>query len=184
MCQLADEKLEASMARLEDIRFVNVAIDSGTVHSFTLIHCIISNPIILTRPALFDLCESLHFTTENYASLFESIVRRLMPRESSTSSPERKKPNIVICVFLIDHLKAQADALDLFLVNTREYSVIIHIHCFAHMLNLVMCRSPDGDSLSRVVGEIKALQLLLRKHEAVSFIGTKCPAFVATHWLD
>jgi hypothetical protein len=28
------------------------------------------------------------------------------------------------------------------------------------------------------------LQLLLRKREAVSFIGTKCPAFVATRWLD
>jgi hypothetical protein len=88
MSRLADEKLEASMAQLEDIRFVNVAIDSGTVHSLTLIHCMISNPFLLTHPVLFDLCENLHFTTGNCASLFESIVRRLGPRESSTSHPE------------------------------------------------------------------------------------------------
>jgi hypothetical protein len=51
------------------------------------------------------------------------------------------------------------------------------------MLNLVVPRSPDGDSLSRIVGEIKALQLFLPKREAVSFIGTKCPALVAARWI-
>jgi hypothetical protein len=51
------------------------------------------------------------------------------------------------------------------------------------MLNLVVSRSPDGDSLSRVVGKIKALRLFLCKCEAVSFIGTKYPALVATRWL-
>jgi hypothetical protein len=79
MSRLADEKLEASMARLEDIRFVNIAIDSDTFHSLTPIHCIILNPFMLTRPVLFDLCENLHFTTGNYAALFENIMRRLMP---------------------------------------------------------------------------------------------------------
>jgi hypothetical protein len=135
---------------------------------------------MLTRPVLFDLRESLYFTIGNYASLFESIVCRLLPRESSTSGPERKRPNVVICAFLIDNLKAQANALDLFSANTHEYSAIIHIHCFAHMINLVVSRSPEGDSLSGVVGKVKALQLLLRKREVVSFIGMKCPAFVAS----
>jgi hypothetical protein len=106
-----------------------------------------------------------------------------MPRESSTLGPEAKEFNVVICAFLADNLKAQADALDLFLANTCEYSAIVHIHCFAHMLTLVVSRSPDGGSLSRVVGEIKALQLFLPKREAVSFIGTKCPALVATRWI-
>jgi hypothetical protein len=78
---------------------------------------------------LFCLCESLHFTTGNHASLFENIAHRLMPRKTSTSGPERKKSNVVICAFLTDNLKAQANALDLFLANTREYSTIIHIHC-------------------------------------------------------
>jgi hypothetical protein len=59
MSRLADEKLEASMARLEDICFVNVAVDSGTVHLLTLIHCMISNPLMLTPQVLFGLCESL-----------------------------------------------------------------------------------------------------------------------------
>jgi hypothetical protein len=107
-----------------------------------------------------------------------------MPRESSTSGPERKKLNVAVCAFLIDNLKAQASTLDLFLANMREYSAIIHIRRFVHMLNFVVSRSPDGDSLSRSVGEIKALRLLRPRRKAVSFIGTKCPAFVATRWLD
>jgi hypothetical protein len=54
MSRLADEKLEASMVRLEDIRFVNIVIDFGTVHLLILIHCIISNPFMLTRSVVFD----------------------------------------------------------------------------------------------------------------------------------
>jgi hypothetical protein len=51
----------------------------------------------------------------------------------------------------MNNLKAQASPLALFLANMREYSAIIHIHCFAHMLNLIVSRSPDGNSLSRFV---------------------------------
>jgi hypothetical protein len=41
----------------------------------------------------------------------------------------------------------------------------------------------DEDLLSLVVGEIKVLQLLLRKRDEVSFLGEECPAFVFTCWL-
>jgi hypothetical protein len=42
--QIADEKFEAAMGQLEDVRFVNVSVDSLTVHGLTAIHCIVSKP--------------------------------------------------------------------------------------------------------------------------------------------
>jgi hypothetical protein len=44
MIQLTDQEFDASMAQLEEIRFLNVSFDSETAHSPTLVDCIVSNP--------------------------------------------------------------------------------------------------------------------------------------------
>jgi hypothetical protein len=39
MIQVADDKFQADIANLRDVHFVNISVDSGTVHSFSVIPC-------------------------------------------------------------------------------------------------------------------------------------------------
>jgi hypothetical protein len=41
---------KTAMGQLEDVKAVNVSIDSGTGDWLTPIHCIVSNPFLLARP--------------------------------------------------------------------------------------------------------------------------------------
>jgi hypothetical protein len=81
MIQLTGQQFDASMAHLEEIRFLNVSVDSETAHLPTLVHCAVSNPFLFPRSAPFDLCESVHFIKGSSASLFRSVVMRLMRRK-------------------------------------------------------------------------------------------------------
>jgi hypothetical protein len=91
--QLADQKFDSCLAQLEEIRLVNVSVDSGTIHSLTVVHCLVSNPFLFLRAVLFDLCESLHETKEDCSGLSKSIVmidgkteiHRISRSESDTS---------------------------------------------------------------------------------------------------
>jgi hypothetical protein len=181
--QIADEEFKATMGQLEDVRSVNVSTDLTTVHTLTLIHCIVSNPFLLARLVLFELQETLRFTAENCASLFETIVLRLTRRESTMLVQDRRRANLVVIAFLIDNLSAQSSGLDLFLRNTSEHSAIIHVHCFAHMINLSVSNPRAGEPFCSVFEQINALQLSLRTRDAVPFLGRKCLASVAARWL-
>jgi hypothetical protein len=88
MIQLADQQFGASMAEFEDIHFVNVLVDSGTVHTLTLVHCVVLNPFLLPRPVLFDFRESAHFVKGNHASLSERSVIGLTQGGISTETQD------------------------------------------------------------------------------------------------
>jgi hypothetical protein len=87
MIRLANEQLEASLEQLEDVHFVNPAIDSGTVHSLMAVHCLVSNPFCLVRPIVIDLCNNFSFTKEDSASLFKSLIQRLTGENDSERAP-------------------------------------------------------------------------------------------------
>jgi hypothetical protein len=147
MAQLAGEEFETSLTQLEDIRFVNVSLDLGTAHWLTLIHCIVSDPFSLASLVLFNLQESLHFPVKNYASLFEIMALKLTRRESTMLTQDPKRVSHVVSALLIDNLRAQSSGLDLFLApqSTPEHSAIIHVHCLARMINLVIFSRRAGE---------------------------------------
>jgi hypothetical protein len=74
------------MEQAEYVLFVNVSINSGPILGPVLIHYIASNPFWFAGALLFNLQDSLDFTIESYASLFETIVLRLTRRESIISN--------------------------------------------------------------------------------------------------
>jgi hypothetical protein len=106
--QIADEKFEAAMGQLEDVCFVNGSVDLGTIHGLSPIHCIVSNPFLLVRHVLFDLQESIHFTIEKYASLFETIILRLTRKGSTMLMQDPRRTNSVVSALLIDDIRADS----------------------------------------------------------------------------
>jgi hypothetical protein len=145
--QITNEKIGAVMGQVKNIHFVNVFVDSGTVHGLTLIHCITSNPLLIMYPVLFDLQKNLHFTLDNYASLFETNVLRSTKRKGTMLMQDPRRSNLVVSAFLIDNLRAQSSGFDLFLYNTPEHSAIIHIHCFTQIMNLAVSNPRTGGRL-------------------------------------
>jgi hypothetical protein len=82
---------------------------------------------------------------------------RLTQRGSSISAQDPRQLSCAISEYAINNLKAQANGLDLFLPNTSEHPVVIHMHYFVCLTNLVGCRRRERVSLAVVVGEINAL---------------------------
>jgi hypothetical protein len=114
------------------------------------------------------------------SALYERRISASVPKKCGKSDAKRKvDPN----AFLIDNLKAQSTGPDLFLSDNPEHSVILHVCCFAHLLNLGVDTRTDGRTLSRIIDMVGDLQLFLRKCDAISFIGKKCPALASTRWL-
>jgi hypothetical protein len=87
------------MEKLQEIHFVNLMVDSGTVHSFKMIACLLTSPHLVILPVLFSLQENMNFNTNNYTALF---VQFLSIRDGSPTA---------IGVVIIDDLSAQSHGL-------------------------------------------------------------------------
>jgi hypothetical protein len=78
-----------------------------------------------------------------------------------------RRQNLVVKAFLVENVRAQSSGLDLFLQNTPGHSAITCVHCFLHMINFVVSNPRAGERFCNVLKETDALQLLLRKRDAV-----------------
>jgi hypothetical protein len=118
-----------------------------------------------------------------YMSLFGMIVRRLTGRVESGESSHPAPRKIIISVVVINNFRVQTSGFALFQADNPEYAAIIHVHCFAHMLNLVVSSSRNLDAFSYLVGRLFPLQMILQKHTARIFLGKMCPSLIPTQWL-
>jgi hypothetical protein len=183
MIRVANEQFETHLAQLEEVRFVNLSVDSGTVHSLTAIHCLVSNPFSLQRPIVFDLCPNFNFTKSDYASLFQEVIHKLTVGGESARFAHSPVGRIVISAVVIDNLRAQAAGFAMFQAMNPQHAAIVHLHCFAHMLNLVISSPRDADCFSHLVSRLFPFHVILRKRAARTFLGKICPSLIPSRWL-
>jgi hypothetical protein len=163
---LGDAKYSEAIEKLQEIRFVNLVIDAGTVHTLKTIVCLLTNPYLVTQPVLLSLRENTNFTADDYAILFVELFSLL------EGSP------IVICSVVVDNLPAQSSGLERVLAE----SPILHVKCFAHMTNLILVNSQDGEVFMNVMAELGTVQRIFRVKSVASLIGQRCPKFIRTRW--
>jgi hypothetical protein len=120
----AEATFQAARHRLEDLRFVNLVVDSGTVYHMKTIPCLISNPYRPDPPVLLALRENADFTAEESYELFTELFAII------------DSAGVVLSSVIVANLPAQSSGLDRVLFEA--HSPVIHIHCFAHMANLIL----------------------------------------------
>ena len=176
------EKLLALGARLKErdfetareIRFVNVAVDAGTVLGRSVIHCLLTNPYSENFPIILEICDNDGFDKWKYKQLFGLLTSKC------------KHHDLIVCSIITDGLKAQRSALQELIHESEDCNVmvIVPLHCLAHVTQLVFVKSlKDSAYLRTLVREIASLATLLRKRRVTRELGEKCPAPCSTRWL-
>jgi hypothetical protein len=87
-----DGKFAEGMAQLHEIRFANLVVNAGTVHSLKTIVCFLTNPHYPIQPIVLALRENSNFSADDCAVLCVDFVSSL------EGSP------FVICSVIIDNL--------------------------------------------------------------------------------
>jgi hypothetical protein len=164
----AEVTFQAAMHRLEDFRFVNLGVNAGMVHHMKTIPCLISNPYYPDPPVLLTLRENAHFSAEQYSELFTELFAIV------------DSAGLVLSLVIVYNLPTQSSGLDRTLF--AAHSPVIHIHCFAHMANLILPRIVSIVNCARIMSTLSEIQGLLHRKEAHEAIGAKCPRFIRTRW--
>jgi hypothetical protein len=85
---------------------------------------------------------------------------------------------LVLSSVIGDSLPAQSSGLDRALFEA--HSPESHIHCFAHVTNLILSRTVPTANCARIMSALSEIQGLLRCKEAHEAVGAKCPRFICT----
>jgi hypothetical protein len=153
----------------EDIKFVNIYADAGTVLSFHTVHALIGNPHYPNSMTHFDSFENRNYDSTDYESFFQGIVNKA------------RGVTLEVCSVVIDNLPAQFLGLSDFL-QTVSGKGIIHVPCFCHMTNLVFTYALKSQHFARWMIRIRGLVGEFRSDVACTFLGRRCPGLVETRW--
>lgn len=163
------------MAKAREVRFVNIACDSGTVLGKTVIHALLTNPYSDSFPMVLQVIDNTNFTGDDYCVAFNTLCEECFAHD------------LIVCGVIIDNLRAQVNGLHQMLEMFGEDPMkasILHIPCFAHMTNLVFIHAGKKSSaLARIVKDVSSLVTVLRKPGAVRELGEKCASICETRWL-
>jgi hypothetical protein len=89
-----------TMNRLLRIRFVNLVVDAGKVHTLKSVVCLLSNPHSVDPPVLLELYENLDASKSAYQELFMTLFAEIASKD------------LILCSVIIDNLPAQSYGLD------------------------------------------------------------------------
>ena len=158
---------------LRDVRFANLAVDSGTVLSFHCVHVLATNPHDERFPIAFDLEENLNFGKEEYENLFHKEIEKALEN------------GVEVCAVIIDNLPSQVMGLRNCLESEDvRMRAVMHIPCFAHMANLVFKHSVKQLPVMKdAFNGVDAMISFLRRPEISEEIQGRCPKTVRTRWL-
>jgi hypothetical protein len=119
-------------------------------------------------PVLLTLHENADFTAEQYRELFTELFAIV---DSAV---------LVLSSLIVDNLPAQSSGLDCTLVEA--HSLVIRIHCFAHMANLILSHSVSTANCTQIMSALSERQGVLLCKEAHEAISAKCPRFIRRRW--
>lgn len=148
--------------------------DAGTVlktHCLHFILKLVGDPVL---KLFFDSYDGDSFDSEFYHNCFFEVFQKL------------RENNIYICSLTSDSLPAQVKGWKTFLETSTDPMIkaIYRIPCFGHMLNLVykdIVR--ESELLCQTISIILSIVQIIRKPQAIDFIGSKCPTVSKTRWL-
>jgi hypothetical protein len=115
---------------------------------------------------LLTLRENADFTAEQYNEIFTEPFAIV------------DSAGLVLSSVVVANLPAQFSGLDHALFEA--HSPVIHIHCFAHMANLILSHIISTANCVRIMPALSEIHGLLRCKEAHEAIGAKCPHFIRT----
>ena len=163
---------DTEMAR--EMKFVNIAVDAGTVLGKGVVHSILTNPYSEHFPILLEISDNDGYDKFKYKQLFGFLTLQC------------KKECLTVCSICTDGLRAQRMALEELIGETEDAYVraIVPLHCLAHVTQLVFVdlvkQSPH---IKRTMQDIHELATLLRKPRVTRELGEKCPSLCQTRWL-
>ena len=172
MISIGREIKANDFATARETRYVNITVDAGTVLGQAVVHALLTNPYSEKFPIVLSILENTHFNKYQYEELFAKLYATCCENE------------LVVCSFITDGLPAQTAALAMLFEDNPAITSVVHIHCFAHLANLVFvhCRK-QSPYLNAIVNELAEMVTLLRTPVVVEELGEKCPSLCPTRWL-
>ena len=171
---ISKEEFQSTLKLCKSIRYINLAVDAGTVLQYHCLHSLITNPYYDQFPRLLETYEiKIAYTAEQYSEYFSIVTSQLI------------ELGIQICGIVIDNLPVQVKGLNDWITNNQDNRVraIVHVPCLAHSLNLVFTNTyKDNYLLHKITNNIIELSSMLRTTKAINFIGKICPLPIKTRW--
>lgn len=99
MKKLANSQKENDFMEMQDIHYVNIAADSGTVSSTHCIHFLLTNPYYINMPKLLNIVVNNNNDSQKYGELFLMQVEEIFSHD------------LVITSIIIDHLRCQFNGI-------------------------------------------------------------------------
>ena len=157
-----------------ELRFVNIAVDAGTVLGKSVVHALLTNPYSEEFPVILEVCDNDGFDKAKYKQLFALLLMKCLHE------------NLTICSIITDGLRAQRSGLEELIAESEDSDVcsIIPLHCLAHVTQLVFTDTiKQSTYLRTVLAQVHELATLLRTGRVVREMGEKCPSVCQTRWL-
>lgn len=127
-----------------------------------------------TKYLLYDTKSCERNDSEFYFKCFNEVIESL------------QSDDIQICSITTDSLPAQVSGWNDFIKTSEDPLIcsLYRIPCYAHMINLVFLNSNKKSiKLQQIINSVLDISKLIRKNEAINFIGCKCPTFSPTRWI-
>ena len=144
----AASETETLITKYQQIGYVNLKVDAGSVLRAHVTHAVVDNPVSLLVPWVMDVSGNMRWNTHDYETFFLQKIQTIQQR------------NIVVCSVIHDNLSAQSNAIDNVLRTLDARPKIFDIPCFNHMLNLVL--SDSIEQCCELRGAIKRLKKWLK----------------------
>ena len=174
LVELGEKLREKDLIVATEVRFVNLAIDAGTVLGKGVVHCVLTNPYDINFPILLEIHDNESYDKFKYKQLFGLLIAKCLQH------------NLILCSIITDGLRAQKSALREFIDESDDQQVktIIPLHCLAHVTQLVFTDTLKQSAHAKhVITEISDLAVALRKSRVVQELGETCPSTCPTRWL-
>ena len=170
-----EEQRQRNVTIMEEVRYLNIACDAGTVLAFHNVQSWVTNPWKEDFPLLLDVYEcGKGYTAEQYSEFFFLTTNALLERQ------------IEICGVVIDNLRAQVKGFLQWVEKCPDTRVkaIVHVPCLAHSINLAVSNTENSNNfLQELMGRVRDLVPVLRTDESQGKLTTLCPLLVPTRWI-
>ena len=180
-----DEAFNIMIKQLSKYKFVNLMIDAATVHNMRVVHSTLSNPFSQMAPIPFRTVQKLgsDWKIDDYQNEIETAISEI----ENYNSNHFENDHIKIVAICHDRLPSQSSAISKVISNIKQHNKIIPItdvSCLNHLIhNSFLGALNNCSEFRKLISQIDEFVPLLRKRDAVAFIGKKIPNPPKNRWI-
>lgn len=180
-----DEAFAQMMKNLSNYRFVNLMIDSATVNTMRVVHTTLSNPFSGMAPLPFRSVkkEGPEWAIDEYQQEIETSLAEIQSYNFIKDESEK----IIVISICHDRLASQSVGISKVVTNPnikQAIGPIVDVSCLNHLIhNSFLNTINKCAELKTLIPKIEEITTILRKREAIEFIGRKMPHPSKTRWL-